>query len=369
MHRSLPGFALLLVTTFAQVPEIPRLDLLHPDGRYRVGTRTAVFKDVQRKRDLLVTTWYPAAFADQSLAPYMDPKTAAAIAADWELPSDFVVHIRTNAFASAPVASAPPFPVVLLEHGSGMVPAAYTVLAEGLAGAGFIVVATNHPPDSLIAAYPDGRELRFTPYWPEKADRRAQGIAIGKFADEVLVADVRFVIDQLQDLNAHDPFWRGHLDMKKIGIVGHSMGGTTAALATLEEPRITAGANLDGSTYPGMNNDVRPIEIRKPFLFLATPEHASDPATQVREFVGTKSNTYYVVIPGTDHLSFTDKRLIASRLASTASPEAYSAALRSLELTRSLLEEFFGKYLQGSAAPHLERYHAPATTKVPTSSP
>jgi hypothetical protein len=31
------------------------------------------------------------------------------------------------------------------------VPAIYTILAEGLASSGFIVVATNHPPASLIS--------------------------------------------------------------------------------------------------------------------------------------------------------------------------------------------------------------------------
>ena len=156
-----------------------------------------------------------------------------------------------------------------------VVPAIYTVLAEGLASSGFIVVATNHPPDSLISVFPDGHELKFTPYWPAKADRRTQGVAIGKFADEVLVADVRFVLDQLQEMNSHDHFWHGHFDLSKIGIVGHSMGGTTAALATKEESRILAGVNLDGSTFPGMNADVRPVPVHKPFLFLAAEEHAS----------------------------------------------------------------------------------------------
>ena len=49
------------------------------------------------------------------------------------------------------------------------------------------------------------------------------------------------------------------------------MGGTTAALATLEEKRIRASVNLDGSTYPGMNGDVRPIPLDKPFLFMVMP--------------------------------------------------------------------------------------------------
>ena len=92
------------------------------------------------------------------------------------------------------------------------------------------------------------------------------------------------------------------------------MGGTTAALATKEEPRILAGVNLDGSTYPGMNADVRPIPVHKPFLFLATEEHASG-ENRSREYVGSESNTYYVVVTRVDHMSFTDAHLVSSRFA------------------------------------------------------
>jgi predicted dienelactone hydrolase len=243
-----------------------------------------------------------------------------------------------------------------LEHGSNVVPAIYTVLAEGLASSGFIVVATNHPPDSLIAVLPDGRESRFTPYWPANADRRTQGVAIGKFAEDVLMADVRFVLDQLQEMNLHDDFWRGHLDVSRIGIVGHSMGATTASIAIKEEARILAGVNLDGSTYPGMNADVRPVALNKPFLFIVTPEHAANPEVQVREFVGSPSNSYYAVIQGADHMSFTDKRLIVRRFSrkfQADSQESEDALLR-LERTRSLVEEFFGKYLKGTTAPDLD---------------
>jgi len=269
-------------------------DLPQPNGCYPVGTRTVVLRDVHRSRDLLVTMWYPALEGTSALAPYMDKRTADALAEEWRLQPDFQGLVRTHARLLAPVAEGGPFPVVLLEHGSSVVPAVYTVLAEGLASNGFIVAATNHPPDSLISVFPDGHELKFTPYWPADADRRTQGVAIGKFADEVLVADVRFVLDQLQEMNSHDNFWHAYMDLSKIGIVGHSMGGTTAALATQEEPRILAGVNLDGSTYPGMNADVRPIPVHKPFLFLATEEHASGEA-RAREYIGRESNTYYVV--------------------------------------------------------------------------
>jgi dienelactone hydrolase len=331
-----------------------QLDLPQPNGCYPVGTKTIVLVDPHRSRDLLVTMWYPAVEGTSALAPYMDKKTAQAVAEDWKLQPDFQRLVRTHARLLASIAEGGPFPVVLLEHGTGVVPAIYTVLAEGLASSGFIVVATNHPPDSLISVFPDGHELKFKPYWPAEADRRTQGLAIGKFAEEVLVADVRFVLDKLQDMNLHDDFWHGHLDLSKGGIVGHSMGGTTAALVTKEERRILAGVNLDGSTYPGMNGDVRPVELHKPFLFLMTEEHGAE---KLYEFVGSASNTYYVVVKGTDHMSFTDEHLIESRFAQEPAADntlVFGNALLAAGMTNSLVTEFFSKYLKNGSAPHLD---------------
>ncbi len=349
-------FALVLLILPSLAVDAGRagLDLPLPNGCHAVGTRTIVMKDPHRRRDLLITIWYPTAEAAAATTPYMDQRTADALAEEWKLQPDFQHHVRTHAGPMAAIADGP-FPVVLLEHGSSVVPATYTVLAEGLASIGFIVVATNHPPDSLISVFPDGHELKFTPYWPAEADRRTQGVAIGKFAEEVLVADVRFVLDQLQEMNAQDHFWRGHLNLSKIGIVGHSMGGTTAALATRDEPRILAGVNLDGSTYPGMNADVRPIPVHKPFLFLATEEHAAA-ETRAREYIGSESNTYYVVVGGADHMSFTDARLISSRFTRDVKPDdaAFEQALLTSMLTRSLVEEFLAKYLQAGVAPDLD---------------
>jgi dienelactone hydrolase len=271
-------------------------------------------------------------------------------------PTRFREAVRTHAWLNADIASDRSFPVVLLEHGSGVVPAIYTVIAEALASDGFVVVGTNHPPDSLISVFPDGHEIKGAPYWPVNADRRTQGIAIGKFAEDVLVADVRFVLDQLQNLNSEDGFWRGHLDLARVGIVGHSMGGTTAALATKEEPRIRVGVNLDGSTYPGMNGDVRPIPVLKPLLFMETEEHASNPETHGKEYVGSESNTYYVVSAGSDHMGFTDARLLESCFSrkSGYDPSAYTRALLSVELTSTVVDEFLNKYLNDKPAPILD---------------
>jgi dienelactone hydrolase len=347
--------ALLISPSQANAGEVG-FDLPQPNGCYAVGTRTDVLKDAHRSRDLLVTLWYPALEGTSTPAPYMDKKTADALAEDWKLQPDFQRLVRTHTRVSPPIAEGGPFPVVLLEHGLGVVPAIYTVLAEGLASNGFIVIATNHPSEALISVFPDGHELKFTQFWPEKADRRTQGIAMGKFVQDVLVADVRFVLDELQEMNSHDHFWQGRLDLSRVGIVGHSMGGTIAAFAARGEARILAAVNLDGSTFPGMNADVRPVQVRKPFLFLATEEHASNPEVRIREYAGSESNSYYVIVSRADHGSFTDANLLSSRFSRESPPDdsAFQRGLLASLLTRSLVEEFLGKYLKGTAPPHLD---------------
>ena len=331
-------------------------DQPRPNGPYPAGTRSIVLDDAQSHRDIPLTIWYPSTAGKSAPAPYMDAKTAAALAAEWELTSGFERQIRTHATVEASIAEGSPFPIVLLEHGSGVVPAIYTVLAEGLASSGYVVVAANHIPDSLIAVFPDGHEIRGSPYWPVDADRATQGRAIGAFAQTVLVADARFVLDKLMEINAHDPFWHARLTPSRTGIIGHSMCGTTASLAADQDGRIVAGVNIDGSTFPGMNGDVRPVVVHKPYLFLMTEEHASDPGTHGREFTGMPSNSYYVAVAGADHMSFTDTHLIDSRFSRKTRPDdgAFAQALLTTELTRSLVEEFLGKYLKGESAPYLD---------------
>jgi predicted dienelactone hydrolase len=137
---------------------------LNPNGCHAVGTRTIVLRDPRRSRDLLVTMWYPAVEGISSFAPYMDKKTANALAEEWKLQPDFQRLVRTHARLLAPIGMDGPFPVVLLEHGSSVVPAIYTVLAEGLASNGCIVVATKLKPIDEHKTWPSVSS-RITFWW------------------------------------------------------------------------------------------------------------------------------------------------------------------------------------------------------------
>src|SRR5437763_13459813 len=91
------------------------------NGCHPVGTRTLVLRDPHRSRDLLVTMWYPAVDGTSALAPYMDKKTADALAEEWKLQPGFQRLVHTHARLLAPITEGGPFPVVLLEHGSSVV--------------------------------------------------------------------------------------------------------------------------------------------------------------------------------------------------------------------------------------------------------
>ena len=72
--------------------------------------------------------------------------------------------------------------------------------------------------------------------------------------------------------------------------------------------------------------------------------------------MGSESNTYYVVVHGVDHMSFSDGDLISNRFTRDLKPDdiAFENALLRIELIRSLTEESLSKYLKNESAPHLD---------------
>ena len=114
-----------------------------------------------------------------------------------------------------------PAPVVFLSHGFGSEPRAFDYLGEHLASYGIAAVSVEH-----IGSDSD-YELEIL----EGAKKRA--IAAREFIERPL--DVQYVIDELERSNLNDPAFKNLLDLDKIGVIGHSLGGyTTLALAGAE---------------------------------------------------------------------------------------------------------------------------------------
>ena len=78
-------FALALLSLSSQTSNAGQggFDLPLPNACPAVGTRTIVLRNLRRSRDPLVTMWYPAVEGTSAFAPYMDKKTANALAEEW----------------------------------------------------------------------------------------------------------------------------------------------------------------------------------------------------------------------------------------------------------------------------------------------
>src|SRR5207247_8010943 len=121
----------------------------------------------------------------------------------------------------------------LFSPGFGVERELYAGLVVDLASHGYFVVAIDHPHDASIVEFPDGHVVVPS----SQMDITA--------ALSVRVADTRFVLTTLARLNRAG-FLAGDLDLGHVGMFGHSLGGAAAASAMLVDPRIDAGADLDG---------------------------------------------------------------------------------------------------------------------------
>lgn len=209
---------------------------------------------------------------------------------------------------------------------------------------------------------------------------------------EIMANDIPFVIDELARCNDGSklgaPF-AGHLDLGRVGALGHSIGGMVSARACQIDKRIRACIDEDSIDDLGLPFSViTPGSIPKqPFLlfiaasadiFSAETVHPSDDSLAKQklsraeydqliqkqqrkqdELLGDIAGSAYRVmlfdLPGITHRSFCDLPLIAA-----AHDQSKSAqALHNFQITQEYIRGFFDKYLNGDQNTVLDRKSAP----------
>lgn len=164
-------------------------------GEYTVGTRDAISQDEQRP--LNITLWYPA------LNPDNQPER---------------VTYRHGLFSAegralrdaAPNLSSAPYPLVIFSHGNSGFRFQSLYLTEHLASQGFVVIALDHPTNTVFDAMQDNNAL-LDNIAPNYAHRPADVLRVIAYADSLDAGDLA-----------------GLIDTQRIAIVGHSFGGYTA---------------------------------------------------------------------------------------------------------------------------------------------
>lgn len=250
----------------------PLLRLPAPTGPYPVGARVLHLVDRSRNdpwepgigvRELMVTVLRPAVPGRGfPRVPQLSPGAAGVFA--------FLAHLVRPHLPEAGVdwsatltharAGAPPLPgrrpVLLYSPGGGDARTMGSSLAIDLASYGWTVVTVDHPGDASEVEFPDERagrgRIRTTVLRPDL------DAATFRTMIDTRVADLRFVLDTL--------------GLDRVGVYGHSAGGTAAAQSLHEDRRIAAAVNLEGY-LDQMDGELLPVARQgtdRPLLLAGT---------------------------------------------------------------------------------------------------
>jgi predicted dienelactone hydrolase len=398
--KAMAGLALFAVVAIAVLLGLMWLDhnrettLPTPTGPFAVGRTTYVWSDPAHldpmaplpgtKRELFAWIWYPAVppQPSQTVDEYLSaPWRTALERQSGVLFTQFLTRdlsrVRTHSIRDAEVSPQErSYPVVIMRAGLAALTTDYTSLAEDVASHGYVVVGFDAPYRSFVAVFPDGRVIARAPQ--NNADLLG-GPAQEQLANKLLQAwsaDMGFALDQLERLNASDPSGRflGRLDIQRVGVFGHSLGGATALQFCHDDSRCKAGIDVDGAPLGSVVAD----GVNQPFLFLLSdhkgesnagePEAIRQAGANIHSIYGRLPNDHRVmiIIRGAGHYRFSDDgAMLKSPLMMGVLRTVGVVRLdgrRQVALTAHYISTFFDVYLKG--APESELMSQPEYPEI-----
>ncbi|MEV4179442.1 alpha/beta hydrolase [Nonomuraea sp. NPDC049709] len=355
----------ILAASACSAPAPPRTDatpsaaptgpavLPAPTGPHPVATTTLYLNDTSRPdpwnldadtRELKVTLWYPTEQRHGQRAPYMTPKESQLAMRRYGIagvPDDMLSRTRTNAIKDAEP-TGQKLPLVVLSPGFTNPMSTLTSLAEDLASRGYVVAGIDHTYESYATTFPDGRIAECLACDSDTDPGFGAGLVAGR------AADVSFVLDQLPAK------WNGsdRIDRSRTAMVGQSIGGASTMATMVNDPRVRAGIDMDGTTYARIPK----TGLSRPFLFLGSARHVSaGPApTWDRDWKLLTGWKRWIVLSGAEHQSFTDTPLLADALGIKPLPGVLPAP-RAAELTRTYVAAFLDQHLKSRRQPLLDK--------------
>ena len=276
------------------------------------------------------------------------------------------------------------FPLLLFSAGNGVMRFMYTNIALALASRGYIVVVMDYVGETVVEILEDGKMIYPSGLKVEEQEKeKEKGRAFGgegpedvEKALEMRVGDARFALDELERMRLFPKIREGHsakkaeeqggLDGRKVGILGHGLGGVTAAATIRQDARFSAGASMDG-VFPkevashisgGGSGGVRP------FLTMKSEHSSSSLDAESATFWENTSgfSKKQIAIESAKHMDWTDYPMLWEEMGvwdrvpeemreghGTIEPK------RMLEIQAAYLGAFFDSALKGSGEDLFER--------------
>lgn len=348
-------------------------------GPFAVGRTMYVWRDDARpdplapqpgtKSELFVWIWYPAASGQPSetVGDYIPARWRTAIEDQagvllTQLLTRDLSRVRAHSIPDAGVSTHQRlYPVVLMRAGLAALTMDYSSLAEDLASHGYVVVGFDAPYRTFVVVFPDGRVIARAPQnnadllsGPEKEHLAAKLV-------KAWSADMSFALDQLQLLNASDPSGRflGRLDMQRIGVFGHSLGGATALQFSHDDSRCKAAIDVDGAPWSSVVRE----GLTQPVMFLMS-DHSTDAPDPDEHQVASNFQSIFdrvpsdrrlqITIRGANHYMFSDDgAMLKSPLLKRGLRMlgiVHIDGTRQVAVTEHFISAFFDVYLKGAPA-------------------
>ncbi|MCB9493765.1 MAG: alpha/beta fold hydrolase [Epsilonproteobacteria bacterium] len=395
MQRSTTLTAFLFVCLYSSAG-FARYDFPELTGEYAVGSTLCYWVDEQRRelhdkeqespRELMVEIFYPALLgvdtSEHEKLRY-DPVAIAFLKNELECEQLSAKHLKglddvfTHAVADAlPATEYGPFPIIFFSHGLWAPRANNTAYAQELASHGYVVVCIGHTYACGLTLFPDGRSVAFDDELGELFEQQDQ-------EQNTWVADHDFVLKKLIELSARDLVnqFVGLLDFDRVGIVGHSFGGSVAAQLCRTDQRFSAGVNLDGPLFG--SDASKPSKV--PFMtmrgdvFLKRFEQEDsdefDGMWEEKEQLQKRYidaidqfcqqaevDNYLLTIHGADHLSFTDAPILKRSCFMLGYLDFLTGTIEELrmnKLVNDYLVNFFDQYLKNKKSELLNQKKSP----------
>ncbi len=271
------------------------------------------------------------------------------------------------------------YPLVVFSPGSLGTRTSNTSTFMELASNGYVVCSNDHPYDSLYTQDTNGRITTIDPSFMQEII----GVNNGKYDEATIfkleqkwmqlrTTDMNFGLDtilaQAKEVGSEAVYQL--IDTGKIGLIGHSLGGSASAQVGRERNDIEAVIDLDADLIGEyldyvdgkyvINDKIYPV----PILFIYSDELWSRFAgiadlinvVASKKVAASAPHAYEVHFAGTNHMSLTDLTLLSPFLVSMINSTYRSVGGHEadkhyvIEKMNSIVLEFFNVYLKGEGS-------------------
>ncbi len=375
---SIISFGIILALGWFLPIVLPVFNLPTPTGNLSIGSKDIHIQTDRPEiitlkegdqRELMVKVWYPAQIENEDIEKYLDKGNRIGFAVKYGLPGwtmDYLDLIKTNTYKNPEIAKGK-FPVLIFSHGHYSKAFGYYALIEEIVSHGYIVLNINHTYESTGSLFPNGEiQLYNTTYDSLNNDQQMAEMAwnatqkfnqaenaedefkaIENLLQDYIAAesikrwskDISSVIDHLESKDEFS-FLDNHVLNSNIGVFGHSHGGAAAGQVLIEDDRVKAAINIDGTQWGSMVEST----LDKPFAYISSEWPADQPNFNKHAFRNQSTADFYnITIENAGHSNFMDIPLMINF--SAVNEAGNIDPFKAYKAVNSLVIEFFDKYL------------------------